>query len=236
MSADPMLAKIRKLLAKAEDQAATPEEAELYMAKAAQLISDYGIDQALLAAGDGDADAVADRVVFLDAPYATDKAELLCEVGGRLRCRAVLRTRRAREGTEISVHLFGHASDLERADLLFTSLLLQATMGLAKARIPSWEHKAAFRRSWLAGFRLAISERLAETEQRSAEAAEARYQAVGTSTALVLASRDLEVAAAVGRTYPMAVEAPPRKLRGTGIAEGWAEGQRADLEGRRLGR
>ena len=48
----PILAKVRKLLALAEDPAATTHEAETYTAKAAQLIADYGIDQALLAAAD----------------------------------------------------------------------------------------------------------------------------------------------------------------------------------------
>ena len=48
---DPILAKVRKLLALAEDPAATTHEAETYTAKATQLIADYGIDRALLAAG-----------------------------------------------------------------------------------------------------------------------------------------------------------------------------------------
>ena len=45
---DSRLAKIRKLLAQAEDPAATPEEASAFTAKAAELIAAYGIDAALL--------------------------------------------------------------------------------------------------------------------------------------------------------------------------------------------
>ena len=93
MTTDPMLAKVRKLLAKAEDPAATAHEAEVYTAKAAQLIADYGIDRALLAAADPSRDPVGDRVVDLDPPYAADKAELLATVATRLRCKAVHRTR-----------------------------------------------------------------------------------------------------------------------------------------------
>ena len=158
MQADhPMLAKIRKLLAKAENEATTPAEAELYTAKAASLIADYGIDQALLAADLPHSDLVGDRIVRLDAPYARDKAELLCDVAVRLRCRAVRMTDRRTGATEIFVHLFGHDSDLARADLLFTSLLMQASTWLSRTPVPQWDHKAAFRRSWLAGFRMAIS-------------------------------------------------------------------------------
>ncbi|HSV39472.1 MAG TPA: DUF2786 domain-containing protein [Nocardioidaceae bacterium] len=225
---DPILAKVRKLLAKAEDQAATPEEAELYNAKAAQLISDYGIDQAMLSASAPGTDRLGDRVLTMDAPYAMDKAELLADVAAGLRCRAVLRTRGGPQ-KEISVHLFGHESDLVRTDLLFTSLLLQAAVGLARTPVPPSEHKAAFRRSWLAGFRLAIIRRLRETEARAEAAAEERY--AGGSTALVLADRSQQVAAALRTAYPGASTARPRSLSGSGHGHGYAEGQRADLGG-----
>jgi len=225
---DPILAKVRKLLAKAEDQAATPEEAELYNAKAAQLISDYGIDQAMLSASAPGSDMLGDRVLTMDAPYAMDKAELLADVAIGLRCRAVLRTRRGPQ-KEISVHLFGHESDLVRTDLLFTSLLLQAAVGLARTPVPPSEHKAAFRRSWLAGFRLAILRRLRETEARAEAAAEKRY--AGASTALVLADRSEQVAVALRTAYPHTSKAKPRSLSGAGHGHGYAEGQRADLGG-----
>ena len=60
---DPILSKVRKLLALAEDPAATEHEAELYTAKATQLIADYGIDRALLACADPASDPVRDRLV-----------------------------------------------------------------------------------------------------------------------------------------------------------------------------
>jgi Protein of unknown function (DUF2786) len=232
---DPILAKVRKLLAKAEDKAATPEESEIYTAKATQLISDYGIDQALLSAQDPGSDRVGDRVLTMDAPYAADKAELLYDVATRLRCRAVLRTRRTVEGKELSVHLFGHESDLVRTDVLFTSLLMQAATSLARTPVPPREHKAAFRRSWLAGFRMAISRRLAETEERAQADAEERYRTAGTSAALVLADRSTQVADALRREYPNLATARPRVLRGSGTQQGWTEGQRADLGGSRVG-
>ena len=74
---DDILAKVRKILAKAEDLAAKPEEAETYTAKAAELVAAYGIDWALLAQTEPGSDVVGDRVVLLDPPYALDKAGLL---------------------------------------------------------------------------------------------------------------------------------------------------------------
>ncbi len=226
-----ILAKVRKLLALAEDPAATEHEAETYTAKATQLIADYGIDRALLACADPGSDPVGDRVVTLDAPYAADKADLLATVATRLRCRVVRRTDRTNGTKEFSLHLFGHAADLERAELLFTSLLLQSATGLARTQVPRREHKAAFRRSWLAGFRMAIGARLDRSEREAEAQASERYRARGTTTALVLADRSSQVVAALESAYPRLGTARPRSLSGSGSGQGWAAGQRADLGG-----
>jgi hypothetical protein len=234
MTTDPMLAKVRKLLAKAEDPAATAEEAEVYTAKAAQLIADYGIDRALLASADPSRDPVGDRVVDLDPPYAVDKGELLATVAQRLRCKTVHRTDRGPDGKKLSVHLFGHESDLERTDLLFTSLLMQASTELARVAAPPWENKAAFRRSWLAGYRTAIGDRLRKAEARAETEAASRFQATGTTSSLVLADRSAQVDTALREEYPHLRTARPRTLSGSGATDGWAAGQRADLGGSRL--
>ena len=221
---DPILAKVRKLLALAEDPAATTHEAETYTAKAAQLIADYGIDQALLAVADPGADPVGDRVLDLDAPYAADKADLLSTIATHLRCRAVTRTSRTASGKERSAHLFGHASDLERTELLYTSLLLQSATALARTPVPHGEHAAAFRRSWLAG-----------AEARAEAEAASRFAAAGRSSSLVLADRSAQVESTMHAAYPQLTAARPRSLSGSGVADGWAAGQRADLGGRPVG-
>lgn len=227
---DLMLAKIRKLLAKAEDPASSPQEAETYTAKAAQLIADYGIDAAMLSADDPGSDRVADRVVKMDAPYARDRAQLLCDIAVHLQCRPVLRTRTPAEGArEYSVHLFGHESDLARTDMLFTSLLMQSTQRLATTPVPAWEHKAAFRRSWQAGFRMSISRRLAETESRARQDAEARTTAGGRAGGLVLADRSAQVEETLRTAYPTLARARARTLSGSGIRDGYLAGSQADL-------
>lgn len=226
---DPMLAKVRKLLAKAADPATTPAEAEAYTAKAAALAAAYGIDQALLATIDPAADPLGDRVVPLDAPYATDKGDLLSVIAHELRCRAVRRIDRGPGHKEITLHLFGHASDLDRVEVLFTSLLLQATRDLTRTPVPRGQHAAAFRRSWLAGFTLAIRDRLADAERKAAAESAPRFAAAGSSTALVLASRTELVESAMHDAYPHLRTARPRVLSGGGGRHGWEAGQRADL-------
>jgi Protein of unknown function (DUF2786) len=239
---DWALAKVRKLLAKAEDSAATPEEAETYTAKAAELMAAYGIDRALLAATDPDSDVVGDRVVVMEPPYARDKAGLLSGVAHEMRCRSVLRTRYPGGAKELSLHLFGFDSDLLRTEVLFTSLLVQASMGMVRAPVPRGESVAAFRRSWLAGFTHAVVRRLAAAERRAQADAEARSDSsdpaggAGRPVALVLADRSVAVDEALAREYPRLQSGRRRSLSGSGMADGWAAGQRADLGRGRLSR
>ncbi|NJP34219.1 DUF2786 domain-containing protein [Micromonospora thermarum] len=219
---EAMLSKVRKLLAQAEDPACTPAESAAFMAKATELIARYGVDRALLAARDPATDPVGDRVVEVVAPYARDKAGLLAAVADPLRCRCV----RRRQGSGFAMHLFGFASDLERVDLLFTSLLVQAAHGLAGTPVPPDEHPAAFRRSWLAGFAQVIGERLGTAE------AEAATDSGGPSVALVLADRSDRVQRRLAEVYPRLRTAPRRRLAGTGFRSGAAAGHRAELGGR----
>ena len=232
--ADTVLARVRKLLTKAEDPAATAQEAEAYTAKASELMAAYGIDRALLAASDPSLDVVGDRVIVLDRPYAAEKAQLVGQVALSLRCRVVRRTRYPDGAKELSVHLFGHRSDLQRVEILFTSLLLQAMQALSRTPVPGWDHPAAFRRSWLSGFSTSVGRRLELAERAAAEHAEERFASSGTSTALVLADRSAAVEAARDAAYSDLEPASPRRLSGSGRAQGWAAGQRADLGGTRL--
>ncbi len=217
---DSLLARVRKLLAMAEDPACTAAEAEAFTAKATELIAKYGVDQALLAATDPAADPVGDRMVTVDPPYARDKAALLAAVATPLRCRVV---HLGRQGATRS-HLFGHAADLERVELLFTSLLVQAAHGLAGTVVPWGEHPAAYRRSWLAGYTQAIQARLWQAEQSAAAAEPGAELVLVDRTDLVERRRD--------ETYPRLAKLGPRRLRGGGMAHGYRAGQTADLGGR----
>ena len=121
--ATDLLDRVRKLLAKAEGEGVTPHEAEALTAKAAELMARYGIDRALLGALHPETDSPADRVFDLDNPWAAVKAHLLAGLASALRCQCILLARRE-PGSR--VHVFGYLSDLERADILFTSLLVRA--------------------------------------------------------------------------------------------------------------
>jgi hypothetical protein len=140
---------------------------------------------------------------------------------------------------QVSIHLFGYESDLLRVELLFTSLLLQATSRLTRTSAPPSESLAAYRRSWLAGFTGAVTHRLRLAEaqaSRDAEAARTPDAAAGSgrSVELVLVDRSHAVADAMDAEYPHLTSARRRSLSGSGGRSGWAAGERADLGGRRF--
>ena len=129
-----LLDRVRKLLAQAEDDAVTPAEAQAFTAKAAELMAKYGIDRALLAADQPETDQAANRVLDIANPWAREKAHLLCGLASALRCQAIL-LGSDRPGSR--VHIFGFGSDIERTDLLYTSVLIQMAHGLAGAQPPA---------------------------------------------------------------------------------------------------
>jgi hypothetical protein len=219
---DGLLARVRKLLAMAEDPACTPGEAEAFNAKAAALIAKYGVDQAMLAVRDPAVDPVGDRVVTIDPPYARDKAGLLAAVASPMRCRVVHLERRSLARS----HLFGHAADLERVELLFTSLLVQAAHGLAASPVPFGEHPAAYRRSWLVGYSQAVSARLWTAEK------DATAETPGAE--LVLVDRTDLVERRRDDTYPKLAKMPPRRLQGSGRVRGYRAGEQAHLGDREV--
>ena len=224
---------VRKLLAKA-DGAATPAEAEVYTAKAVELMARHGIDEALLAAAAPHRDEVATCRIPVADPYSAGKARLLAWTASALRCRAVLHE--AGGGRVAAVTVLGFASDRARVELLYTSLLLQASSQLARQR-PAWagESVAAYRRSWLHGFAVRVHQRLVEAEARAAEsaaAARASPSGTGPSVALVLADRSARVDRVYAEEFPQIGRARRAQLSGSGYAAGAHAGAQADLGGR----
>jgi hypothetical protein len=143
---DPVLQRIRGLLAKAESTTFEAEATAL-TAKAQELMTRHAIDAALLQGRSGRA---GDRPIMvrlpIDAPYIDAKCLLLQTVAGAGRCQAVAMTRL---GLSTVV---GFADDVAAVELLFTSLLLQAQTALEEAarlapagtRVRSQSYRSAF--------------------------------------------------------------------------------------------
>ncbi|MFF2512684.1 DUF2786 domain-containing protein [Streptomyces sp. NPDC058086] len=214
-----MLTRIRALLAKAE-ATGFPEEAEALSAKAQELMARHSIDEALLAARTHAKDAPGACRIGVEPPYETAKAVLLDAVADTNRCRAVWN-----ESLGFST-VVGFEPDLEAVELLYTSLLVQATAAMTKAeaaqRAGGRKRTKSFRQSFLAAYAHRIGDRLA-TAAEEAEG-EVASEAPAGELLPVLAARDVAVNDHMERMFPDTVTT---RLRGVNDAAGWQEGAAA---------
>jgi hypothetical protein len=230
---DALLDRVRKLLVKAEADGVTQAEAQALTDKAAELMAKYGIDRALLAAARPETDRPADRVIDVGNPWARVQAHLLCGLAAALRCQCVILPR---TGPGSRIHVFGFASDIERTDVLYTSLLLQMWQGLSAVEPPAWSRSTrAWRRSWLLGFATAVVARVRAAEQRAAQRAADVPAGTGPSAALVLADRTEIIERTLRQAYPV-TRTSRVTYSGTGYGNGYAQGQQADIGTSRLAR
>ena len=219
---DRVLERVRKLLARAEHPATPPAEAEACSAKAAELMSRHLIDEAMLESTGQHAAAPVVRHVVVVPPYSVAKAVLLDEVAKAFRIRVAIGGDRGPDGRRCT--LVGFPSDLAMAELLFTSLLLQASSAMLAAS-PGHSAVRAFRRAFLFGYAGAIGRRLRDV-QRGAEQ-EAAGQTPGT--AVVLADRSARVDAAFAEQFPHLRALRATVSSGGGLVAGHVAGATADL-------
>jgi hypothetical protein len=214
---DGVLAKVRGLLAKAESTDFLPE-AGACTAKAQELITKYRINDAMVEAQSEDRDGVVARRFYIEDPYAEPKAVLLSRIA-RANGGAVLWQRHLRFATA-----FGAAHDLELIDVLFTSLLVQASVALQRegTKSDAWGRNRTrrFRQSFLIAFAVGIGDRLsAASETTVASAAES----TGMSLVPVLFARRQRAEAAAERAAPDAGSFGPSESD----LEGWEKGTAA---------
>lgn len=223
------LGRIRGLLAKAE---ATdyPDEAEALSAKAQELMARHSIDEALLDHAGAGADAGPGASgargttpsairIGIEGPYEQAKALLLDAVAAANRCQAVW------SGDVGFSTLIGFEADLEAAELLYTSLLLQATTAMHRAGDAHHSRGRSrrtrdFRQTFLVAYADRIRARLATVTE--ATTAEAATDAPGLLP--VLAAREVAVAETTGALFP---DTAAVRMRGVRDADGWEQGAAA---------
>ena len=215
---DPMLNRVRALLAQAESTN-FDAEAEAFTAKAQELMTRHAIDLAIVSASARRAERPDTIRIPIDDPYVDAKSLLLQLVAESSRCRAVFHPRFAMSS------VVGFANDLAAAEMLFTSLLVQAQVAMQAAATfapPGARARSrSFRAAFLTAYAHRVAERLAEINAYVVADAEAE---TGDSILPVLAARssvvDSEVAEMFGRLTSSAVR------RGHDPA-GWESGRTA---------
>ncbi len=232
-AADPrQLERVRALLAKAESTSFA-EEAEAYTAKAQELMARHSIDYALLSVGAGARDEPVGRRIGIDNPYEASKVLLLDAVAGANRCRAIW------SSSFGFVTVLGFAADIDAVELLFTSLLVQATAAMMQAGSRRDAHgrstTRSFRQSFLTAYAQRIGERLATaTKQATEQASRDLAGQPGAERLLpILASRHSAVGAMADDLFPDLVGRAVAATNRDGWVSGRAAADQAQLATRR---
>ena len=221
---DPkLLERVRKLLAKAEHPGTPVEEAQAFSAKASALMAAYAIDQALVeASAPGGTARPIVRQIEVDPPYAMPRAVLLDRVARAHRVRVVIGPDAGSGRRQCT--LVGFPVDLEVVEVLFTSLLLQASTAMLHASADI-DRPKAFRRAFLLGYADVIGARLATVGEETR--ADADRQQPGA--ALVLVDRAHQVDALLEQEFPRLRSLRMTTTSGGGLSAGRVAGARADL-------
>ncbi len=212
-----VLSRIRALLAKAESTTFAAE-AETFTAGAQALIARHSIDHALLAALDqSSSEEPTGRRIGIDNPYDGPKAMLLAAVAEANRCRTVW----SRElGFSTAIEF---PADLDVVELLFTSLLVQATAAMmhAGSRTDGYgrSRTRSFRQSFLTAYASRIGQRLAEAT--GTQTTKAATKPAGRNLLPVLAARNEAVNEAVAAMFP---EMTNHVVGSVTHSEGWFSG------------
>lgn len=196
---DEQIKTINALLRKAEDAAATEPERELARQQAEKLMVKHEVDQAQLQAESGT--ATGEKIISVRLNFTGTYANANCVFttiiahrmsGGNIKVYQ-FNTGRGRR----AIMLVGYETDLMRAQLLISSLMLQAAIELdawwngdesPKARIRTSGKKTQARWNFTTSFASAAGDRL-QAARRGA------VQEAGTGTDLVLADRGVKVQA-----------------------------------------
>jgi hypothetical protein len=219
-----VLTRVRALLAKAESTT-FEEEAEALTAKAQELMARHAIDAAMVHAGSRSGGPVT-RNLAVDDPYAQAKAMLLGNVASANRCQAVWVSKLG-YGTVV-----GFEADIASVELLYTSLLVQATTAVLAAGSQVDRHgrsrTRSFRQAFLVGFGSRIGERLREATSAAEVDAAVEH---GAALLPVLARREGEVEEAVARAFPRVATMRPSISNRAGLYAGVAAADNAALGG-----
>lgn len=223
--------RIRALLDKAENTDFIHER-DAFTAKAMALMAEYRITEAMVDAARDPEDRrgrITEREVQLGSgPYVRARLGLLCQVADANSTSVV--THVGWDGRIATVH--GYESDLARTEMLYTSLLIQATAEAGRVPVARGTSTVSVRRSFLFGFAAKVGERLVEVNRaaaRSADAAPAPHDAARSSVAVVLADRRADVDDYVRQRYGRLGTLRAAQVSRAGYGEGRAAGARADL-------
>lgn len=222
MADEKHLKRVQGLLAKAESVAGTPE-ADVFMQKAFELMSKYGVEESVARAGAGDDSSEVGTWEFVArGKYPLDQLLLVNAVSKALHCTAI----RLNGGKTLRV--YGAKRHLDRVQMLAGMLVGQMLATAAKAASPNTARisTVSYRKSVMQGFTSTVAARLREAEQTAtAETSDV------AGTEVVLVSDARRAAAAMRKDFPRTTSSGARRSS-AGYSAGAAAASGVDLGGR----
>jgi hypothetical protein len=221
---ETLVERVRKLLAKAESTS-NPHEAEVFSAKAAELIAAHRLDPQRVRESLEHGSLGLRRVPLGRGAYVRARLALLMSVAASHDCEVVFQT--GGDGTTAIVA--GFESDLDMTDLLFTSLHTQAAAQMAAIGRQTPAATQRYRRSFLFGYARRVGELLADAKRPPAGAAPAargdgRQGSLFGELLPDTLERSQRVKEFAARSFGRVVTASaPRPAQ----ASGWKDGHRA---------
>lgn len=261
--AESYAAKIAKLLARAEHPNTPEPEADACLAKAQELMTLYAIDQDLVdrARGKERSEKIEGKVLRFDGTFRMATMRIGWAVACENNCYGYksehVQSWRRLEGEpqHIKLHIFGFTSDLERVELLNTSLQVQCAAALRRwwkgVKDSDYKHysgseQSRVRRQFIfsfaegVGIRLAAANKVAETEAAKAEAERAGVSEADAakSVALVVLDRKEQAKRWYDETHGKSTRKANTSYRGGGrdaAVAGHAAAKTANLGGTAFG-
>lgn len=220
----------------AADERAPEGERENAMNLAMELMARHGVTEMMLATRRGQAtDTIIKKRIEIKDPYSYEKMRLANEIGHALNCRSMYSHYR---NIVSSITFIGFRSDVERVELLYTSLLLQAVNAVRQERPYSYataSETRQYRKAWLIGFGERVGLRLFRKEREARAKYDQDHAADGDGepgTELVLVSRRDQVSAFYDAEFgDLKPHKNNRQVDISAKRDGCAAGDKADLGG-----
>lgn len=220
----------------AADERAPEGERENAMNLAMELMAKHGVTEMMLATRKGQStDTIIKKRIEIKDPYSFEKMCLANEIASALNCRSMYSHYR---NIVSSITIIGFRSDVERVEILYTSLLLQAVNAIQHERPYGYctaSETRQYRKSWLIGFGERVGIRLWHKEREARAKYDQEHAGDGggePGTALVLASRTDQVKAFYDAEFgDLKPRKNNRRIDAYAKRDGRAAGDKADLGG-----
>jgi Protein of unknown function (DUF2786) len=231
--------KIQKILAKAE-RAGTQEEADVFFAKAQELMTKWGIEESMLAKeGKSTDEIIREHITLNRSGLFKSMVQMFVAVAIPNDVKVLLYSP-SQYKKYAGVDLIGWKSDVEKVKMMYASLWIQSAMEQkrsmpAEVKTRNWTGVDRWRRSFRLHYAYRIGERLDEIKRITVQD-QVSHSADGNGMQLAIIDRGKAVQSYMNKIPTKAAQNRSVKTDWDGANAGRSAANRADLGQTRVGR